>query len=164
MSIYDKLIGCVPVNKTAAVVVGLEAQDFEPTTPEKRLKQIGEEIKQINATLSSIKNNNFIGIKERDEIVKRKNELEAEAKKLKRPDGILGEFAFQNVFFKLCRQKLPRETFNELYNSAKDIINYAKDYIIKNKYANEDLERDYKQHHFNKTISSYPKPYKDELE
>ena len=131
MSIYDKLVGCVPVNKTAGVVIGLEAQDFEPTTPEKRLKEIGNEIRQINLTLSSIKNCNFIGIKERNEIIKRKSELEAEAKKLKAPDGILGEFAFHNVFFKLCRQKLEKETFDELFSATKSIIEYAKDYIIK---------------------------------
>ena len=131
MSIYDRLIGCVPVNKTAGVVIGLEAQDFEPTTPEKRLKEIGEEIKQINVTLSSIRNYNYIGTKERSEIIKRKYELEEEAKKLKAPDGILGAFAFHNVFFKLCRQKLPKETFDELFSTTKNIIEYAKDYIIK---------------------------------
>ena len=131
MSIYDKLVGCIPVNKTAGVVIGLESQDFEPTTPEKRLKEIGNEIRQINLTLSSIKNNNFIGTKERNEIIKRKNELEEQAKKLKAPDGILGEFAFHNVFFKLCRQKLPKETFDELFSTTKNIIEYAKDYIIK---------------------------------
>lgn len=131
MSIYDKLVGCIPVNKTAGVVIGLEAQDFEPTTPEKRLKEIGNEIKQINVTLSSIKNCNFIGTKERNEIIKRKNELEAEAKKLKAPDGILGAFAFHNVFFKLCRQKLEKEKFDELFSTTNNIIEYAKDYIIK---------------------------------
>lgn len=131
MSIYDRLVGCVPVNKTAGLVIGLEAQDFEPTTPEKRLKEIGEEIRQINVTLSSIKNCNFIGTRERNEIIKRKNDLEEEAKKIKTPDGILGAFSFHNVFFKLCRQKLPKETFDELYNTTRNIIEYAKDYIIK---------------------------------
>lgn len=131
MSIYDRLVGCIPVNKTAGVVIGLESQDFEPTTPEKRLKEIGNEIKQINATLSSIKNNNFIGTKERNEIIKRKSELEAEAKKLKVHDVILGKFAFHNVFFKLCRQKLEKEMFDDLFRTTKNIIEYAKDYIIK---------------------------------
>lgn len=131
MSIYDKLVGCIPVNKTASVVIGLESQDFEPTTPEKRLKEIGNEIKQINVTLSSIKNCNFIGTKERNDIIERKHKLEEEARCLKKPDGIIGEFAFQNVFFKLCRQKLPKETFDELFSTTKNIIEYAKDYIIK---------------------------------
>jgi hypothetical protein len=131
MSIYDKLVGCIPVNKTAGMVIGLEAQDFEPSTQEKSLKEIGKEIRQINVTLSSIKNNNFIGTKERNEIIKRKHELEEQAKKLKAPDGILGEFAFHNVFFKLCRQKLPKGTFDELFTTTKNIIEYAKDYIIK---------------------------------
>ena len=131
MSVYDKLVGCIPVNKTAGVVIGLESHDFEPTTPEKRQKEIGNEIKQINVTLSSIKNCNFIGTKERNEIIKRKNDLEAEAKKLKAPDGILGAFAFHNVFFKLCRQKLEKEKFDELFSTTNNIIEYAKDYIIK---------------------------------
>jgi len=131
MSVYDRLVGCVPVNKTAGVVIGLEASDFEPTTNEKRLKEIGEEIKQINACLSSIKNNNFIGTEERNRIIQKKNKLEEEARSLKKPEGPIGQLAFANVFFKLCRQKLPKEKFNELFNVTKDIIEYAKEYIVK---------------------------------
>lgn len=131
MTIYDRLVGSIPINKTAGVVVGLGADDFEPMAAEKRLKDIGVEIAQINKCLSSIKNNNFIGTKERNEIIKRKNELEQEAKGLKSPDGAIGCLAFHKVFFKLCKQKLPEKTFNELFSTTNDIIKYARDYLIR---------------------------------
>lgn len=131
MSIYDRLVGCIPVNKIAGTVVSLKAQDFEPQGIEEKIKRLGEEAFQINKTLSSIKNNNFIGTKEKEEILKRKYEIEDELKKLKRNKDLISNMAFSNVFYRICKEKLPPKTFKEIYGIADSIVKYAKEYIIK---------------------------------
>lgn len=131
MNIYDRLVGCIPVNKIAGTVVSLKAQDFEPQGVEEKIKRLGEEAFQINKTLSSIKNNNFIGTKEKEEILKRKYEIEDELKKLKRNKDLISNMAFSNVFYRICKEKLPEKTFKEMHGIASDIIKYAKEYLVK---------------------------------
>lgn len=130
MSIYDKLVGCIPVNKIAGCVVSLHPEDFQQTGVEERIKQLGEEMFMINKTLSSLKNN-FIGTKEKDEILKRKYEIEDELRKLKKNKDVISSMAFSNVFYRICKEKLPEKTFKEMHGIASDIIKYAKEYLVK---------------------------------
>lgn len=130
MSIYDRLVGCIPVNKIAGCVVSLHPEDFQQTGVEERIKQLGEEMFMINKTLSSLKNN-FIGTKEKDEILKRKYEIEDELRKLKKNKDVISSMAFSNVFYRICKEKLPEKTFKEIHGIASDIIKYAKEYLVK---------------------------------
>ena len=130
MSIYDRLVGCIPVNKIAGTVVSLHPEDFQQTGVEKRIKQLGEEMFMINKTLSSLKNN-FIGTKEKEEILKRKYEIEDELRKLKKNKDIISSMAFSNVFYRICKEKLPEKTFKEIYGIADSIVKYAKEYLVK---------------------------------
>lgn len=130
MTIYDKLVGCIPVNKIAGTVVGLKGKDFEPTDTEIRIKELGEEMLQINKTLWSIKNNNFIGTKEKNEIVRRKYEIDEELRKLKGEKKAISSLAFSNVFLRVCKEKLPEKTYKEIYAISDDIIKYAQKYLI----------------------------------
>lgn len=41
MSIYDRLVGCIPVNKIAGCAVSLHPEDFQQTGVEERIKQLG---------------------------------------------------------------------------------------------------------------------------
>ena len=130
MTIYDKLVGCIPVNKIAGTVIGLKPDDFKPYDVEEKINILGKEMFQINKTLSSIKNNNFITTKEKEDILKRKYEIEEELTKLKKNKELISGMAFSNVFYRVCKEKLPQKTFKEIYEISDEIIKYVKNYII----------------------------------
>lgn len=127
MTIYDRLVGSIPVNKISAC--GFTAKDFMPTDTESKINELVVEMRQIDKTLSTIKNNNYIGTKERNDIVKRRYEVEEELRRLKKAKREMNSLAFSNVFFRLCKEKLPEKVYKEIYDSANDVIKYAKTYL-----------------------------------
>lgn len=122
MSVYDCLVGCVPINKKTGVVVSISTEGLELTPREQRIKSIKEEIAQIDKCLSSIKNVNYIGTKERNEIVAKKYDLTNTLKQLKAKQLEIKNTAFEVVFMRIAKEFLSEENYKEIYNKTMYVI------------------------------------------
>ena len=122
MSTYDCLVGCVPINKKSGVVVSISTEGLELTPREQRIKSIKEEIAQIDKCLSSIKNVNYIGTKERNEIVAKKYDLTNTLKQLKAKQLEIKNTVFEVVFMRIAKEFLSEENYKEIYNKTMYVI------------------------------------------
>ena len=120
MSNIDAILASSPVNKTASLVTQKYNEDRYYNRLVKK-ECIIQRLNDVKKHLTSLKTNTFTSYEERKKVVLEQMDLENQLRMMKK--AIKMDNVFLATFFKIVKEQISSELFEEIYSKAKEECN-----------------------------------------